>query len=142
MCQTPPPAPQAERTSLQGHEIVELWVSKSCSMALVRAQDVVHETDHLFLANVLQRWVQPLHRLHARERTDIRTGWTLRSEVYRLVDRMVILEQQGERMQLAISSGDMDRRCLDFMRLDPEVSPMAQLFLSFLEGLPGCEGTR
>jgi hypothetical protein len=127
---------------LQGHEIIELWVSKSCSMALVRAHDAEHETDRLFLASMLQHWIQPLHRLHARQRTDIRTGWTLRSEVYRLVDRMVVLEQQGERMQLAISSDDRDRRCLDFMRLDPEASSMAQMFLAFLEGLSGCERSR
>jgi hypothetical protein len=127
---------------MQGYEIVELWVSKSCSMALVRAQDIMHEADQLFLASVLQHWIQPLHRLHTRQRTDIRTGWTLRSEVYRMVDRMVVLEQQGERMQLAISTDDRDRRCLDFTRLDPDVSPTAQVFLAFLEGLPGYEGTR
>jgi hypothetical protein len=127
---------------MQGYEINELWVSKSCSMALVRTHDVMRETGRLYLAHVLQRWIQPMRLLHARQRTDIRTGWLLRSEVYRLLDRTVVIEQQGEHMQVAISTDDVDRRCLDFMRLDPEVSPTAQLFLAFLEGLPGCEGTR
>jgi hypothetical protein len=127
---------------MQTYEIVELWVSKSCSMALVRTQDVLRETDRLYLAHVQQHWIQPLHLLHARQRTHVRTGRTLRSEIYRMVDRMVVLEQQGERMQLAISSDDMDHRCLHFTRRDPAASPMTRQFLTFLERLPGREGSR
>lgn len=127
---------------MQSHEIVELWLSKSGSMALVRTRDVVHETDSLYLAHVLQHWIQPLRLLHARQRTEVRTGRTMRSEVYRLVDRMLVLEQQGERMQLAISAEGVDRRCLHFTRLDPAQSPMAQQFISFLEALPGREDAR
>jgi hypothetical protein len=127
---------------MQGYEIIELWVSKSCSMALLRTQDAMRETDRLYLANVLQHWIQPMRRLHARQRTDIRTGRIVRSEVYRLVDGMVVIEQQGERMQLAISSDDADRRYLDFTRLDPDGGPMTRELLAFLEGLPGCESLR
>jgi hypothetical protein len=133
---------RGEGTTMQGYEITELWVSKSCSMALVRTHDAMRETDRLYLANVLQHWIQPMRRLHARQRTDIRTGRVVRSEVYRLSDRMVVIEQQGERMQLAISSEDADRRYLDFMRLDPEGSPITRELLAFLEGLSGCESRR
>jgi hypothetical protein len=111
-------------------------------MALVRTQDAMRETDRLYLAHVLQHWIQPMRLLHARQRTDIRTGRFMRSEVYRLIDRMVVIEQQGEHMQLAISSDDRDRRCLHFTRLDLAESPMTQQFLAFLEGLPGRQDAR
>ncbi|WP_428264814.1 hypothetical protein [Haliangium sp.] len=102
----------------------ELWISRNCSMAIVRLNEDRYCDLHTFLVDIVQHEAQPMRTLH--ERPGVGAAGERRCEVYRLGARWGVAEFDGDRMRFDMPGDGRSRRRLWFRRLDVDESPVAR----------------